>query len=125
MEVSQTAGGPGGAVGGGAKQKTGTYVGDGTTSMGVTGVGFQPDYVSIWTRITVGNSNMFQYETTDTIIDDNASKTTIESLKTEFRTVLNRIISLDPDGFSVSDNSSNANPNMSGVTYNYLASKNG
>ena len=104
--------------------KTGTYTGDGTTSQGITGVGFSPTYLKIWRRDTVDNNTISIFETIPEIMDDNAAggaaqHTATASTSHRFRT--DRIISLDADGFTVDDAGSNGDPNASGVVYNYMA----
>ncbi len=103
---------------------SGTYTGDGTTSMPVTGIGFKPKYLKIWTRETIDGTNITAFETTDVIIDDNAeggayripgALDDIHSFET------NRIISLDADGFTVDDAGKDFHPNTLGRVYNYLA----
>lgn len=105
---------------------TGTYTGDGTTSMAVTGIGFQPKYVKIWPEIGAPGNNVDMIETTDTIIDDNVNGMGIVhrgggAAGVKHRTAANRIISLDADGFTVDDAGTNSIPNESGQVYNYIA----
>ena len=106
-----------------ARNKTGTYSGDGTLSQAITGVGFKPKYVKIWQRETVDDAVDDIWETTPDIIDDNAAGGAWEysgdGTKVAFRT--NRIIALGTDGFTVDDNGANTDPNSSGVVYNYMA----
>lgn len=106
-----------------ARIKTGSYTGDGSTSLGITGVGFSPKFVKIWERATVDNTNVGIFETIPETVDDNAAggsnQHTASAAGHRFRT--NQIISLDADGFSIDDNGVNANPNASGVAYNYMA----
>lgn len=100
---------------------TGTYTGDGTESQSITGVGFEPKYVKIWPRET-GSANDTVYETTDTIIDDNA--TNDQSWRHlsggGHDTRANKIISLDSDGFTVDDAGADNHPNANGQVYNYV-----
>lgn len=108
-----------------AVMATGSYTGNGTTSQSVTGVGFQPKYVKIWVRNTgSGFEDMTSWETTDTIVDDNASGMAVQHPPTGgvyHQSSPNRIISLNADGFTVDDGTTDAHPNMSGQVYNYLA----
>jgi len=106
-----------------ARIATGTYTGDGATSQGITGIGFQPKYVKVWERRTSGGNSVPMYETTDTIIDDNANGIAIEYDTTDdrFESVENAIISLDSDGFTVDDAGTDSDPNKNTVVYNYLA----
>jgi len=110
------------AIAGVLKIFTGTYTGDGTTSKAITGVGFQPKFLIIYKDATDGNLATV-ISTTDTLVDNdaqglahvitpNASSTnTMED---------NKILSLDSDGFTVSDNSADEDPNANGVSYEYM-----
>ena len=107
-----------------ARIKTGTYTGDGATSLAITGVGFQPVFLAIASRATSDGSAAWVGFTTDQIMDDNNSGGSI-SLEAvwnnagQFRT--NEIISLDTDGFTVDDDGADAHPNKNSQVYNYLA----
>jgi len=102
--------------------RTGTYTGDGAVSQAITGVGFQPKYVRIWSRETVSTTLVRSYETTDTIVDDNASGASIYngSSATDQNLSINSIISLDADGFTVDDAGADLHPNKNGQIYNYM-----
>lgn len=102
--------------------KTGSYTGDGATSKAITGVGFKPKYVKIWTRNAVDGTAINIHETTADIIDDNASgMSALHSSAAAGHSVqANTIISLDTDGFTVDDDGVDADPNANGVVYNYL-----
>ena len=102
---------------------TGSYTGDGATSQAITGIGFQPKYLRIWERLTSAGAGAL-FETTDTIVDDNAAGGAIEVVTAwgnGVRFVINAIISLDSDGFSVDDAGSDSHPNKNSTVYNYLA----
>lgn len=102
--------------------KTGSYTGDGATSFAITGVGFKPRYVQVWTRITAdGATTGLSWETTTEIIDDNASGMAFEVANGSFISRANAIISLDADGFTVDDAGADSHPNRNGTVYNYLA----
>jgi hypothetical protein len=101
---------------------TGTYTGDGTESQAITGIGFQPKYVRVWERRILTGLAVDVYETTDTIIVDNANGMSINNSNSKTRT--NAIISLDADGFTVDDDagpSGGDHPNKLGTIYNYMA----
>jgi len=99
---------------------TGTYTGDGTTSQAITGLGFQPKFVWIVQRQTLdGTAINISPFTTDVIVDDNAAGGAIDVKNSQFET--NQIISLDADGFTVDDDSTDADPNTNTQVYNYLA----
>ncbi len=104
--------------------KTGTYQGNGASSYAITGVGFRPIYVRIWNRETVNGATMDSWETTDTMIDDNASGGVFADEDVpggghDFKT--NRIIALGADGFTVDDSEGDDHPNKNGFDYNYFA----
>ena len=105
-------------LGQGAQVFTGTYTGDGTTSMAVTGIGFAPKYVRIWERTTVSGEEVSVWETSDTIVDDNAAGGAILINDVAFMT--NAIISLDSDGFTVDDAGADEHPNQNGAVYNFM-----
>ena len=100
---------------------TGTYTGDGATSKAITGVGFAPKYVRITARVTTDGATMSVLETTDVMIDDNASgMTTNHAGAGGHASRINAIISLDADGFTVDDAGTDSLPNSDGTVYNYL-----
>ena len=104
--------------------KTGTYTGDGATSLAITGVGFQPLLLIITARQTSNADGAWVGFTTDQIMDDNAAggSISLESVWAgagQFRT--NEIISLDTDGFTVDDDGADAHPNKNSQVYNYIA----
>ncbi len=112
------------APAGGTGIATGTYSGDGATSQGITGVGFQPKLVWITRRYT--NNTVFGDRgiswTTDQIVDDNASGMALLSISGgNYRVDSDAIISLDADGFTVDDTTADADPNKNGITYNFWA----
>lgn len=110
-----------------SKHKTGTYTGDGATSQGITGIGFQPIFVWITKRVTSEGafSDREVIFTTDQIVDDNGSGGAITIHETAGNTSTafdaNAIISLDADGFTVDDNGADADPNTNSQVYNYFA----
>jgi len=109
----------------GASMATGTYTGDGSTSMAVTGVGFTVKMVYITERETssANAESKSVVWTSDVIVDDEASGMAINIDKgggvTETRT--NAIIALGADGFTVDDAGSDGHPNKDGQVYNYWA----
>lgn len=114
----------GGSAGDGATlnlSKTGSYTGDGSVSLAITGVGFTPAYVRIWEKATVDGTAVSAWETTTEMIDDLALHgATLEEGGGGINLFDNRIISLDTDGFKVDDDSADGGPNTSGKVYNYL-----
>ena len=104
--------------------QSGTYTGDGATSLAVTGVGFKPILLIISARQTSDSAGAWVGFTTDNIMDDNAAggSISLESVWAgagQFRT--NEIISLDTDGFTVDDDGADAHPNKNSQVYNYIA----
>lgn len=103
------------------KIHTGTYTGDGTTSQAITGVGFAVKYVKIWIRSTASSATRDVFETTDTIVDDNASGTAWIIANGGTSVLIdNRIIAVGSDGFTVDDDGADEHPNKSGTVYNFL-----
>jgi hypothetical protein len=105
---------------------TGQYTGDGSTSLGITGVGFQPVLLHISRRLTAEATQGAEgtWLTHSAIIDDDASGSSLVSQgpgSTIVHTLFNRIASLDADGFTVDDDSIDAHPNKSSEVYNYVA----
>jgi hypothetical protein len=104
--------------------KTGTYTGDGATSLAITGVGFKPKFVFLLERATSDATGVWVGFTTDQVMDDNnaggsISLETVWSNAGQFRT--NEVISLDADGFTVDDDGADAHPNKNSTVYNYMA----
>jgi hypothetical protein len=108
-----------------AQIATGTYTGDGTTSMAVTGVGFAPKWLMVAFRNEgeAAGASVGWLITTDTIIDDNASGMALRwSGDTEsYQYRIDAIIALGTDGFTVDDDGSDRHPNKNGSVYNYTA----
>ena len=106
-----------------AQIATGTYTGDGATSQAITGVGFAVRYVITQNRQVNDAQATNIHWTSDTIVDDNASGMAMtENVTTGFpMSRINRIISLDADGFTVDDAGADEHPNKNAVVYNYIA----
>ncbi len=108
-----------------AVMATGTYTGNGATSLAITGVGFQVKYLRIWVRETVDTTERTIFETCDVVVDDNAAGgawqhvTATNGGGAEFRT--DAIIALGADGFTVDDAGVDGHPNQNTVVYNFLA----
>ena len=103
-----------------AKVKTGSYTGDGTTSNGITGVGFQPKIVWIWTHPSSETAQTEVFK-----CDQSWGDYAFYHINSNLVSLDNRIKSLDSDGFTVSDDEpaygSEQHPNKNGTTYDYLA----
>jgi hypothetical protein len=107
---------------------TGTYTGNGSTSQGITGIGFRPKYVVITARKTATDGTPEDYAivfTTDVIVDDvtTGAAWTIQqnASNPDWAFYDDQIISLDADGFTVDDNGVDAHPNKNSQVYNYMA----
>ncbi len=104
---------------------TGSYTGDGTTSQGITGIGFLPKWVWITQKVVTQalSEDRGIIFTTNVIIDDNAGFTSINfdngSGLPEYH--LGLINSLDADGFTVDDVGGDSHPNKNSQVYNYIA----
>jgi len=91
-----------------------TWTGDGSSSRGLTGVGFQPDWVWLKRRDAVANNNVYD------VIRGATNYLLTDSTNAE-ATIANRLTSFDSDGFTVGNS---GNTNISGGTYvgwNWLA----
>ena len=104
------------------RTRTGSYVGDGTTSQAITGIGFKPKWLRIYAKRTVDGATMPSFETTTEIMADHANGGCIAHFKDGGHTFeTNKIISLDDDGFTVDDNGADDAPNKDGLDYRYIA----
>jgi len=92
----------------GDELELGTYAGDGSDNRSITGVGFQPVWVATFGD---GNDSVFRPAT---LAGDNSYGFTGTSK------LSNRIQALEADGFQIG---SNADVNLSSVTYHYVAWK--
>lgn len=99
--------------------KTGTYTGDGAVSKAITGVGFQPKYLCIWPHPT-GEDTKQIFEKLDQTWGDYCMAHTV-TVGQEHYSYDHRIKTLDADGFTVDDDSSDSSPNANGIQYNYFA----
>jgi len=97
-----------------ANFKTGTYTGDGTEGQTITGVGFRPKYVEIY---SIGAENL------EVKLDRDWADWSILHMDygDDHTATQNRVNSLDTDGFTVDDANNNSVPNTSGTTYYYFA----
>lgn len=102
-----------------ARVKTISYTGNGSTSKGITGVGFTPKYVKIIYYFGDGGASVI-VETTTELMARDAQGMALYSDPSSFMTYDNRIITLDADGFTVSDDGSDAHPNKNGATYDCI-----
>ena len=102
--------------------KRGTYVGDGATSRGITGVGFKPTRVVIYVKKTTDNDPIVFFETDIEINSwhvDGGSITSKAVGNHQFDS--NKILSLDADGFTIGDNGADQKPNTLNEDYAWVA----
>jgi hypothetical protein len=104
-----------------ARIATGTYTGDGTTSHSITGLGFQPKYVRIWESKTSDNTQLNLGEVTPEINSDVTDAIIQNNSSGESYIRGGRFISMDDDGFTVSDEGGDQHPNANGQDYNFMA----
>lgn len=97
---------------------SGTYTGDGSTSLAISGWQFDTRHVNVWQRRTSAAAT-FAMETTDQIVDDAGAGAAV-LVDTGF-VLLDRIVSLGFGQFVVSDGGGDFAPNQLGVVYNFLA----
>lgn len=98
---------------------TGTYTGDGTEDQAITGIGFQPKAVWIYPRIADAEygGTVWSCRTLDTMESGHAEL--MYGTNASYQVAY--IISIDADGFSVSDVAGDLDPNKDGRVYSYLA----
>jgi hypothetical protein len=99
---------------------SGSYTGDGTTDLEVTGVGFQVKAVWIVFRQTSSQSAANTFFNTPQILDDMTGGIMMHTGGGAHRVDASKFVSFDSDGFSVSDAGANEDPNLDGAVYNYL-----
>ena len=97
--------------------KTGSYVGDGSSSHPITGLGFQPKYVYVQIHKTAMQDQVAFYKTDR----DTATLSTKHTKDSFYGGIALGIISLDVDGFTVAARGADIDPNKNGVTYDYWA----
>lgn len=100
--------------------KTGSYTGDGSTSQAITGVGFRPKVLIILLPISDGSSSIFGITTTSLMARDPQGLGLFMSTGA-VTNLDNRFISLDSDGFTVSDDGGDVFPNTNAQIYDYIA----
>ncbi len=94
--------------------KVGVYTGNGTTDQGISGVGFTPSGVIV--AAADDNSLASAY-----IITTGMGAATCLGMAGGISGQVNKIISLDADGFSVDDANADAHPNTDTESYIYIA----
>jgi hypothetical protein len=100
--------------------KTGTYTGDGSTGLAITGVGFTPKFLWIL-RHNLADAATHAYVKLDQGWADYAFF--LQSSTSAVQVIMNndKINSLDANGFTVDDDGSDLHPNKSGDVYDYIA----
>ena len=96
----------------------GSYTGDGTESHAITGLGGKPKSLEIfWHPIEETTAHKFEK------LDRDWGEYTFyhAALSGDHRICLDQIISLDDDGFTVSDAGQNWDPNALGRVYDFRA----
>lgn len=103
----------------GARIATGTYTGDGSLSLAITGVGFAPQLVKIVPRpAAAGPTMMFEKWAS---MAGAYALSHITTANNEHYSTSDSIIALGTDGFTVDDNGIDAHPNKNGQVYEWLA----
>lgn len=92
--------------------KVGSYTGDGTVDQGISGVGFEPQMVLVTSATdTSAKSAFLKFDGIDTTYSIDIATGMV---------IANAIISLDSDGFSVSDSAADAHPNKAAGSHGYV-----
>ncbi|WP_422024630.1 hypothetical protein [Pyruvatibacter mobilis] len=105
----------------GLRLKTGGYAGDGTTSNAITGVGFQPKVLVIWESQADGGNPQFGWTSDTYMANDPQGLMVVVSNAGNTFSEDNRVLSLDSNGFTVSDEGADKYPNTNGTSYQYIA----
>jgi hypothetical protein len=105
----------------GLQLKTGGYSGDGTTSNAITGVGFEPKFLFIWESQADGGNPQWGFTSDSYMANDAQGLMVVFSNAGNSFSQDNRVLSLDSDGFTLSDDGANSFPNTSGTAYQYIA----
>ena len=96
----------------------GNYTGDGTVNHAITGVGGKPKYLGIFWH-PVNETKAHKFEKLD--LDWGVFCFYHTALTGEHGIYDDMIISLDEDGFTVSDAGQNFDPNALGKVYDFMA----
>jgi len=105
---------PIGGIIGMCRIKTGSYTGDGSEGLSITGIGFTPKVVII-THRPVDVANHYLLIKTDHAWGDYCLR-----IYTSIQATANNINSIDPDGFTVDDAGVDAHPNRADQLYDYI-----
>lgn len=96
-----------------------SYEGDGGISQAITGVGFTPLYVRIWTAVADG-SGIAIYETFTALVDDDPDGLACLISTATVSAQDHAIIAIGADGFTVDDAGADGHPNKIGITYYFM-----
>jgi len=98
---------------------TGTYTGDGAATQAIIGLGFQPKYVFVYPQV----DNVTRNPAQKTDLDGLFSLLFILGTSSWSAYLLDHIISLDADGFTVGDGTGSGGNalNINGRVYTYIA----
>lgn len=102
------------------RMRTGTYSGDGGISLAITALGGRPQVLAIIQATGDGVASVFAITTAPLMALD-AQGLAIAFSTGAVTNLDNRILSLDADGFTISDDGTDAFPNATGVAYAYIA----
>jgi hypothetical protein len=102
-----------------AQVAVGSYTGDGSSDLAVTGVGFEPSAIWIAFRQTSNTGNTNIVYCTPQILDNQTEAGIFHKGGGGHATYSGLVVSFDDDGFSV--NGGTNDPNTDGAIYDYLA----
>lgn len=103
-----------------ARIKTGTYTGDGSTGLAITGVGFSPKFLWIF-RHNLADAATHLTLKIDQTWADYAAYFQSSTSAVQILMQNDKINSLDADGFTVDDGGADAHPNTNTEVYDYIA----
>lgn len=101
-----------------ANVAVGSYTGDGAADQGITGLGFTPKGVWVFGEADL---DAIWWKSTNATSDWDFRHLGATTTQQQAGAAFEGILTLDADGFSVSDGSADADPNKNGSTYWYLA----
>jgi len=104
-----------------ASVAVGSYTGDGTTDLEITGLSFQPSAIWLAFRQTTGQGQTNIVYCTPQILDNQSQAGIFHKGGGGHATYTGLVVSFDSDGFSVTDGSIDGDPNTNGAIYDYLA----
>ena len=105
-----------------AKLATGSYTGDGSTSQAITGLGFAPKVLQIIEGSSDGTNARYFWTSSEFVVSDPQGFAMLLGGGSNAGSTLdNRVVSLDSDGFTVSDDGADEDPNQTGSTYYFTA----